>query len=509
MDVTEVHVILAYNKDEDRNGIEQFDRLSASMPGRIADTANLSVERWNLTTIVGKVSDSLLSPSLLPQKFFSQFSYICAQFADFRHGSDEWTNQLVPNWRRFLEELLWERADERCVRLLPVALLILQEHGKTNRTLETGWIDLMEWGMIAAWNVANVCEKGEIKTAVAHIWISFYVAELDRYYHNHAADLAVDYSLHKHLSDSLVDAVATAVIAHWHTARLGILGAAYAELLPRDSDEATETRQRALIDVSNWLVRHLIANPAAMRPVLDIHHIELFLAWAVFMQVGRDRDVYRWLLMLIDRLSVRRAGLAEIPFIEGSNRIELVFECVALGKKPPEFCDGSSVYVVCLMELLCALPERQRNELLENVYLLLAQGTDSAGEAMEGIEPLNLMLWIPPADWSERVLTKTLADEGECAGIHLNSSGETTRLPGTEIAASIENAVRETREKREFKYPSGLPLSVVVLACLKHRSPLPPELWRRAVFEERRDGLATDTPIRSHVPSTEPPLDDL
>ena len=46
VDVTEVYVILAYNKDEDRNGIELFDRLAASMPAQIADKANLSLERW-------------------------------------------------------------------------------------------------------------------------------------------------------------------------------------------------------------------------------------------------------------------------------------------------------------------------------------------------------------------------------------------------------------------------------------------------------------------------------
>jgi hypothetical protein len=35
---------------------------------------------------------------------------------------------------------------------------------------------------------------------------------------------------------------------------------------------------------------------------------------------------------------------------------------------------------------------------------------------------------------------------------------------------------------QDFKFPEGLPLSVIILACLKHRSPLPPEFWRLSIF---------------------------
>jgi hypothetical protein len=135
--IKQVEVILAYNKDEDRTGVELFDRRVASFGSHLGNGVSLRFDRWNLSGIVGRVKASLLTPSLVPQKFFSHFSYICSQFADFRHGSDEWTNQLIPNWRRFLQSLLVENSDERCARLLPVALLILREHGKENPTVET------------------------------------------------------------------------------------------------------------------------------------------------------------------------------------------------------------------------------------------------------------------------------------------------------------------------------------------------------------------------------------
>ncbi len=103
---------------------------------------------------------------------------------------------------------------------------------------------------------------------------------------------------------------------------------------------------------------------------------------------------------------------------------------------------------------------------------------------MSGREPIDLMLWIPPEDWGERVLTKSLADEGECATIHFGEFGGDGSMSGSEIVAEISVLVSETRTKRVFKYPRGVPFSVIVLACLKHRSPLPPEMWRRSIFGE-------------------------
>src|SRR5205823_2641418 len=127
-------------KDEDRTGIELFERLTKALGTKIGDSVELKFERWNLTRLTEEIKEKLLTPSLLPQRFFSLFSYICSQFADFCHGSDEWTNQLVPNWRRFLEDLLNEQADERTIRLLPVTLLILREYGRSIPTAETGRI---------------------------------------------------------------------------------------------------------------------------------------------------------------------------------------------------------------------------------------------------------------------------------------------------------------------------------------------------------------------------------
>jgi hypothetical protein len=481
-DVTRVEVVLAYNKDEDRTGIELFDRRAAALGTRVGDQATLQFARWNLTTIVGRIQSSLLTPSLLPQKFFSHFSYLCSQYADFRHGSDEWARQMIPNWRRFLEDLLSENTDERCIRLLPVALLILQEHGKSNPTAETGWIDLIEWGMLAAWRVSQTATK-QLKNAVWRIWIDFYVAELERYYEAHSDDLAVRFSVDKTLSGFFVDTIASAVLAHWHVARIGLLGLAYDECLPASEENEIDRRQLAVSTVANWLVGVLNANPSSMRPIIDLHHIELFLTWSTLLRAGRIKDIYSWLLMLMNSLACRRSGHAQIPFIEGGNSIALVFEYVVTGERPDEFCEGSSVYLTCLMELCGVLPHSQRDTLLELVYRRLVLGRDDDGVQMKGCGRIDLMSWVPPNDWSQHVLMKSLRDEGECDTVHFGKFG-TEPTTGSDIASSLETLVAETRKKRAFAFPDEVPMSAMVLACLKHHSPLPPEFWRRIAYPE-------------------------
>jgi hypothetical protein len=111
------------------------------------------------------------------------------------------------------------------------------------------------------------------------------------------------------------------------------------------------------------------------------------------------------------------------------------------------------------------------------------------------------MGWMPPEDWSARVLMKSLADEGESQTL------ETFNAPagadGTSTAARIENFVCQSRIARPFQFPDGLPASTLVLACLKHRSPLPAEFWRLSIFGpiNKEQGVKpnTGTVVSSHA----------
>jgi hypothetical protein len=88
--------------------------------------------------------------------------------------------------------------------------------------------------------------------------------------------------------------------------------------------------------------------------------------------------------------------------------------------------------------------------------------------------------WVPPEDWGNRVLVESLADHGESQTL------ETLSLDGVRdgaaIANHVEKFVQKSRSSQNTCFPQALPLSVIVLACLKHRSPLPAEVWRLSIF---------------------------
>jgi len=436
------------------------------------------------------VKQKLLTPSLLPQRFFSLFSYICAQFGDFRYGSDEWTKQLIPNWRRFLEDVLEDNTDERTVRLIPVTLLILRELGGANPTAENGWIELVEWATLEAWQVHQTTTKQNVKAAVFQMWVGFYLVELERYYMAHSKELATKDSLEVQRTGNYLDAIIAATNAFWHIGRLGILALSFSELLRRQTPEDERRRLEAKHRVANWLVGLINANVATQRPLIDLHHIELYLIWKTLWQVARHDDIAEWLNGLFSPLLVRRIGAVPLPFLEGGNSLELVLEYLAAGKKPPEFVDDSSMLLLTLLELSLSLEQQKRDELIEKYYQQIVLGRDGNGDQFKDCEPINLMGWMPPADWATKVLTKSLANEGESQTLE-TFEVEPNKEAGAAIASRIEAFVQQSRKASKIKFPDDLPVAAIVLACLKNRSPLPPEIWRLSIFgaigAERKD----------------------
>ena len=496
-DLKEVRVVLAYNKDEDQTGIRLYENLVRSFPSVLRDDVRLAFERWNLTVLTEKVKENLLNPSLLPQPFFSLFNYICSQFADFKHGSDEWDKQLVPNWRRFLRDLLKDQADERTVRLIPVALVILRQYGDSNRTAETGWLDLAEWAMLAAWQVQQTTTNKFVKAAIYEMWVKFYLAEVERYYRAHAAELAAEHSLELGGVGNYLDPVMAAFLAFWHIGRLGLLALSFSELLPRSNEEQRQLRAKAVNEVADWLIGLVNANPAALRPLVDLHHIELYLLWKTLRQANRLVDISRWLHNLHDYLMMRRVGTIPIPFIEASNSIELVLEHVATAKRPAEFCDQSSVLLLCLIELCFSLEPPARDELVAKYYDQLVLGRSDHGEKLGKCEPIDLMAWQPPGDWTSKVLLQSLCGEGECQTIETFEGA--FKLGAAALADKLKAFIDQSRSATKTTFPDDLPVGAIILGCIKHGSPLPAEIWRLSVF-----GLISRP---STTPSQEQPRD--
>jgi hypothetical protein len=487
--VRTVRVILAYNKDEDANGTKLFDNLAHAIGTKVGDHAALVVERWNLTEIVERVKRSLLNPSLLPQSFFSLFNYISAQVADMVHDSESWRQHVVPVWRRFLDDLLAGEPSERAVKLVPVALLILTQHGEKNASFATGYIDLVEWAMLKLWSVyARAADKkhATVREVISRAWQDFYVAHLKDFYQRQTPTLITENALSVcGPSVKYLGALGASYIALWHVGRLGILTMALGELplVARNAPSADIAAPSAAVPprtpvqaAANLLAGLISNNPAALRPMLDIHHLELFLVWDALRQAGRDRDMVGWLQQLEQRLAVRRGGFLPLPFLEGHSLLERVFEQAVVGKKPADFMDKSSYLLTMLLELCFSIQlDADRDELIGRIVRHLVWNVDDSGESF-GAAPLNLVSWQPPPDWSPRVLEQRVAS-GVGIAIQLSDS-----LDSSEHAASIAGSV--TRSRQPLTLCEGIPKSVYLLACLKYSSPLPPEFWREAIFPE-------------------------
>ncbi len=481
-DITTVEVVLIYNKDEDAGGVALFDRFVQNAPSKIRDVITLSITRWNLSRLVEQVSERLMNPNLLPSKYFSLFSYICAQFADFRHGSDQWENQLIPNWRAFLREVLAERSGERAVLMLPVALLILRELGKENPSSETGLIDLTEWAVLEAWSSA--LESGEpLALAAAHrLYGEFYLLQLERFYRAHGHVISKVHVLDQGGGGSFgVAQAANAIKALWHTARVGLLAFGYFQVLARRTTEEKAEHAKQAFEWAHLMIGLLNASPAADRPILDINHIELFLIWRTLQQVGKKADAGKWLANLEKNLFLRRIGQDHLIFVHTGLNLEPVWEYLASGEAPPEFDDTSSTLVVMLMMLCQTMAVPERDALLMLFWNELVLAHDGEGRPLKGKTPLHLMAWQPPKDWSKKILRESVGQEGECIVLNLFEIGSEPTT-GAEIAEALERFVREVRAKRETALPEEIPASLVALACLKHQNPLPMEFWCSLIY---------------------------
>jgi len=502
-EVKHVVVILAYNKDQHDNGIEAYERFVGNRAPTIRGNVTLRYERWNLSDLVSKTLDHLLSPALVPQRFFGQLSYLCAQAADFPHGSDPWEQQLVPGWKRFLQDVISEGAGERGISLIPVALIILRQHADRNRSVQTGIIDLTEWAAIALWRVAAESTSSQIRDLVMKFWVRFYVEELERFYNEQMPFLGTEQSIDEIANARFVGAVAASWIGYWHLGRLGLLSFFFSELMQTEDRKHQQARQH-LTKIASWIAALANANVCIYRPVLDIQHIEVFLAVAAWSNAGRISEASAFLYRLTERLYLRRLGVSKLPFLDGHNSLESVFEQVtAQSPKDKIIATDSSFFVLMLLELCCLQSPAARDELLAQIHRCLVLGAYGAGDndnTGEGkSRPIDLISWIAPSDWETKVLQGYVEDADI---VTIQSFSESRNAPGSEIHSGLEHLVNQMRHASKLEFKAGVPLSALLLASLRHRSPLPPELWREAAFP--RSPSAPTTPDAS-VKDTPPP----
>jgi len=373
--------------------------------------------------------------------------------------------------------------DERKVRLLPVVLLIARDHAKNTPDSRIGWIDLVEWAMLALWDCGRRVDDILIHQTVFQTWIQFYIFQLELYFIEIDKVFTTQHAFTTPGGTPTwgVSLINDAYMTFWHIARLGILTLAPQEIEPRIEKYLDEAVRRS----AEWLVRCFQTSPASLRPLLDLHHIELYLAWLVLWQARRESDICQWLSELEQRLMLRRVNEKTIfPFVESNSRLDLLIDYAATGERPDDYSDSSSYLLLVLLELICALPKGERDELLRRYHSRLIHGYgDDGNRIVDG--QIDLVSWVPPDDWDRRILRGSVLNGIAVTTDNFSAESDEGVACQTElIAARIHALVDSTRQRFPWQLPTDIPQSVYILACIKNRSPLPPEFWRSLVFPQ-------------------------
>ena len=491
--VEEVKIILVYNKDDKADGIKAYDNFVAASSTKVGDHARLSFERWDLSILTEKVRGKLLSsPSFLPEKFFQKFSYICWQFGDFRHGSSHWTEVLIPAWREFLEELLDHGENERTLKLVPLALVILQAHQKEDEpSAETSWIELVEIAVLKVWDVvAKTGEEPEFLSIARSLWTNVYLAGLARFYEEHAEALLTEDSL-SHSGTTAFSQLISSHHCYWHLARLGIMTNELLSLRPFCDEEQVEEMDLKIGDYSNLLFGLVMKNSGCFRPTLDIHHIQIFLVCFGLLRMGRKNEIINFVAELHRRLLFRRMGHGEFPLIDQSNYWPSAMNYIANKETAPESFGRSTYLLQMLLEICVGLGTAEGDALAIEIYTNLIEGVTMSGEKLNFEVKVELQSWAPPGDWLNKVLKGTVGNEGAC--ITVNSLFEISEKDYSELPSRIREFISSLRVQYSEIEVIGVPYSLPILASVAHSSPLPPDYWRTALFpaQTANDGMAS------------------
>lgn len=112
--------------------------------------------------------------------------------------------------------------------------------------------------------------------------------------------------------------------------------------------------QTKLKDLQKDYIIELIENNSGFyRPILDNHSIPIIQLFLFFAESNlRQKDVtfiHNYITTIIDNLAIEKIRHKRQP--ELYNNLDLVIEAFAMGTKPDEYCDSSSVLIAILLEL--------------------------------------------------------------------------------------------------------------------------------------------------------------
>lgn len=459
-------IITIYNKDDNKSGIDSYNFLVKASNKIIYETINVVFERWNIDKLVDEIIENVFTPDILPSNLSGIFSYISSQFNDFNYGTTQWQNQLIPNWKKLLDLIFNnKKSDSRRINLIPFALLILKNNSNDTSNKIVGWIDLIEWAILKLFEIFPN-ENSKNKKIIIGIFFDFYISELANYFDENAALLCSFFGVKVGSIDRALIPINTANSIYWHIGRLGIL-ALSALSLPKD-----EIQKKWLKKYQIYMTKFIIENPLSCNPLLDINHIEIFEIFLLYILNDKKDDLFNYFDNLLMNLVLRRQEKVSLPFIEASNRLDLVAERVATNNKPLNWNENSSYLLTMLLEMSFVFEENTQESLVNIVFENILKKYDDDDDY------IDLVSWLPPENWDDIVFK----EDGQF-GTGINTSNfadfSDKKMKRYEV---IKEFIKESRS-RDIKFKILKRLYVIyILACLKNKTPIPPEFWRAYIF---------------------------
>jgi hypothetical protein len=183
--------------------------------------------------------------------------------------------------------------------------------------------------VVAIWRSSRPRLKTKkVAGAALAVWLKLYLPALEVYYKTHGTALATEHSLAVSDYGGFAEPVSVH-LAYWHMARLGILGLILIELYSMSGDDIRTTIQQGFQRTLDTLIGLVNANPATRRPLLDIHHIQLFLLWRMLRFARRADEALAIFQDIHQRVLYRRLGQGGQRLIDQSNSWPNLLEFIA------------------------------------------------------------------------------------------------------------------------------------------------------------------------------------
>ena len=458
-------IIVVYNKSDDIGGIELFDNFFKSSPKAIySNQIKVSFERWNIDKFSSEVTDNILIPDVLPNNLSGLLSYVTYLFNNINFGTTAWKNQLLPNFKNFLDFVFEKGVDERKIYLIPFALIIIKGNKNTPNS-KVAWIELIEWAMLKLWEITLNSNK-KIKNIVNDIWNNFYIKELEFYFEVNKNVLCSKNGILVTSPCSELILINTINSTYWHIGRLSLLSLS----LLRSNNKENNTILRYYTD---YLISILNNNSSVFYPLIDLHHIQIFMIFCILYLGNRLNDFYNFLLNLIHYLIPRRRLNFNIPFIDSSNDLSLLASYITKQIKIRSSFNESSYLITMLLELCLVFEKRKATEIIDFLFKNII---DEKKE--QGIKQINLVSWLPDKDWGKNMFSKQIKGTGIDTGNFVDKDKTKYDI--------IKNFI-EVSSKRDINISKlKTPITVYLLSCIKNNSPIPSAFWRMFIIKKQK-----------------------